>query len=156
MALGIMKKKKLLAIASEGGHWIQLQRLIPAFSNCETIFVSTKEGYGKMVPDSEFFAVKDANRWTKIDLLKMTFQIGKVVFRVRPDIIISTGAAPGIIGICFGRLVGAKSIWIDSIANAEKLSMSGKIAKYVSSLHLTQWEHLAHGNRPAYKGKVIS
>lgn len=156
MTSRIYQKKKLLAIASEGGHWIQLQRLIPAFSDCETVFVSTKEGYSKMVPDSEFYAVNDANRWTKMELLKMTFQIARVVFRVRPDIIISTGAAPGIIGICFGKLIGAKSIWIDSIANAEKLSMSGKIAKYVSGLHLTQWEHLAKGKRPDYKGKVIS
>lgn len=145
-----------MAIASEGGHWIQLQRLMPAFEDCETIFVSTKEGYRKMVPDSKFYAVKDANRWTKMDLMKMTLQIAMVVFKVRPDFIISTGAAPGIIGICFGKLVGSKSIWIDSIANAEKLSMSGKLAKYVSSMHLTQWEHLAEGNKPAFKGKVIS
>lgn len=145
-----------MAIASEGGHWIQLQRLMPAFEGLETIYVSTKEGYGKMVPGSRFFAVKDANRWTKIALIKMTLQIAKVVFKVRPDFIISTGAAPGIIGIFFGKLIGSKSIWIDSIANAEKLSMSGKIAKYVASMHLTQWEHLAEGNRPAFKGKVIS
>ena len=145
-----------MAIASEGGHWIQLQRLTPAFEGCETTYVSTKDGYSKMVPNSNFYTVTDANRWTKLALIKMTLQIAKVVFKERPDIIISTGAAPGIIGIFFGRLIGADSIWVDSIANAEKLSMSGKIAKYVAGLHLTQWEHLAKGNRPAFKGKVIS
>ncbi|MCI5150914.1 MAG: UDP-N-acetylglucosamine--LPS N-acetylglucosamine transferase, partial [Candidatus Electrothrix sp. MAN1_4] len=50
---------------------------------------------------------------------------------------------------------GARTIWIDSIANSDKLSMSGqKVGKY-ADLWLTQWEHLARPEGPHYHGTVI-
>ncbi|MBA7545310.1 hypothetical protein ES705_37676 [subsurface metagenome] len=38
------KKKKVLAIASAGGHWIELLRIRPAFSAFHVVFVSTNKG----------------------------------------------------------------------------------------------------------------
>jgi UDP-N-acetylglucosamine:LPS N-acetylglucosamine transferase len=75
--------------------------------------------------------------------------------RTRPDVVISTGAAPGLFGILFGRLVGARTIWIDSIANAEKLSLSGRIASRIAHIALTQWPHLAATRRPSYRGSIL-
>jgi UDP-N-acetylglucosamine:LPS N-acetylglucosamine transferase len=77
------------------------------------------------------------------------------VLRARPDVIISTGAAPGILGIFFGRLIGAQTIWIDSIANAEELSLSGRIALRVAHKALTQWPHLAKAEGPEYHGSIL-
>jgi len=37
-------------------------------------------------------------------------------------VIVSTGAAPGYFAIVLGRLFGARTIWIDSMANIENLS----------------------------------
>jgi hypothetical protein len=31
-------KKKVMLVASSGGHWVQLNRLMPAFEGCEKIF----------------------------------------------------------------------------------------------------------------------
>lgn len=61
-----MSAKKILAVASGGGHWIQLMRLRPAFEGCEVVYISTHEGYQKQVNGSVFYAVTDANRWNKI------------------------------------------------------------------------------------------
>ena len=72
-----------------------------------------------------------------------------------PDVIVSTGAAPGYFAIRFGRLLGIKTIWIDSIANAEELSMSGQKAGKHADLWLTQWKHLAKPQGPLYYGNVI-
>ena len=77
------------------------------------------------------------------------------MIKERPDVVVSTGAAPGYFGIRFGKLVGARTIWIDSIANAEELSLSGlKAGKHVD-LWLTQWEHLAQQEGPHYHGNVF-
>jgi UDP-N-acetylglucosamine:LPS N-acetylglucosamine transferase len=73
----------------------------------------------------------------------------------RPDVVISTGAAPGLLGLILGRLFGAKAIWIDSVANSEKLSMSGKIAGYVADLWITQWSHLSSKSGPRHFGSVL-
>ena len=75
--------------------------------------------------------------------------------RHRPDVVLSTGAAPGFFAILFGKLLGARTIWVDSIANAEQLSLSGKKAGRFADLWLTQWPHLAQPGGPLYKGSVI-
>jgi hypothetical protein len=82
-------------------------------------------------------------------------QLFWIVFKERPDVIISTGAAPGYIAIRLGKLFGARSIWVDSIANVEQLSMSGALAGGRADLWLTQWPHLAKENGPYYKGAVL-
>lgn len=150
------RKKKILAVASGGGHWIQLQRLQPAFEGCEVVFISTHDGYRKHAGNSRFYAVTDANRWNKLKLIKMAFEVIRIVNKERPDIVISTGAAPGLLAIIWGRLSLKKTIWVDSIANVEKISMSGRLAKPFSSIHLTQWEELADGVSTFFKGNVIS
>ena len=45
-----------------------------------------------------------------------------VVLRERPDVVVSTGAAPGYFALRFGRLFGARTLWLESIANVEELS----------------------------------
>ncbi|MBK6346064.1 MAG: oligosaccharide biosynthesis protein Alg14 [Bacteroidales bacterium] len=151
-----MSAKKILAVASGGGHWIQLMRLRPAFEGCEVVYISTHEGYQKQVNGSVFYAVTDANRWNKLKLIKMAFEVFRVVSREKPDLIISTGAAPGLLAIVWGKLTGSKTIWLDSIANVERISMSGRLAKPLANVHLTQWKELADVNSTLFKGNVIS
>ncbi len=135
------KSKKILAVASGGGHWVQLLRLRPAFAGMSLEFISTNQGYASQV-EQRLYVVTDANMWEKVKLIKMFLQVAWILLKVRPDFVITTGAAPGYAAIMFGKLFGAKTIWIDSIANSEKLSSSGKKAKLWADVWLTQWPHL--------------
>lgn len=144
-----------MAIASKGGHWVQLMRLKPAFMDGNIVFVTTDEGYRNKIEDCIFYAVPDANRWTKLRLIEMVFKVLRIVVKERPSVVISTGAAPGLVAIILGRLLGARAIWIDSIANVEKISMSGWIARFFANLYMTQWEHLAKDGKAIFKGNVI-
>ena len=90
------------------------------------VYLTTDEGYRGDVAPARFHLVRDANRWNKLALAICALKVLAVVLRERPDVIISTGAAPGYLAIRFGRLVGARTIWLDSVANAEQLSMSGQ------------------------------
>ena len=146
---------KVIAIASAGGHWIQLLRLKPAYENSELIFVSTEQNFSETVKGFKFYAVPDANRWNKMQVLKMAVQVFKILLREKPDLVISTGAAPGLLGIIAGRTVGAKTVWIDSIANVERLSLSGKLAARVANRTYTQWPHLAT-EKILYNGNVLA
>ncbi len=150
------KKNKILAIASEGGHWVQLMRLSPALQDGEVVYVTTNPGYEKQVNGSKFYHVVDANRWEKIKLIKMGIQVFHIINKERPSVIISTGAAPGLFAIFIGRVFSAKTLWLDSIANAERLSMSGRLARPFAHLLLTQWQHLADNKSIFYKGNVIT
>jgi Oligosaccharide biosynthesis protein Alg14 like len=55
----------------------------------------------------------------------------------------------------FGRFLGARTIWVDSIANIDVLSMSGQKAGRYADLWLTQWPELASPNGPEYRGSVL-
>ncbi len=137
------RPKKVLAVASAGGHWVQLLRLRPALTNATVIYATTNRGLKHQVSDAPFHVVRDANRWDKWGMLVMLFQVCWLVLRVRPDVVITTGAAPGYFAIRFGRMLGAKTLWLDSIANSEELSHSGKLAGKVAHAWLTQWPELA-------------
>ena len=63
--------------------------------------------------------------------------------------------APLRFGIWLGRLIGARTIWIDSVANAEVLSLAGRKIGPLTDLWLTQWPHLATKNGPLFHGSVI-
>lgn len=148
-------RKKLLAVASSGGHWIQLMRLLPAFSSYEIIFVTVLASYRSEVPNNKFYLVNDATRWTKFKLIGLAVRLGWIVFKERPRVILSTGAAPGYFALLFGRLFGARTIWVDSITNIDQLSMSGSLVGKFADLWLTQWPHLAKANGPHYGGSVL-
>ena len=72
-----------------------------------------------------------------------------------PDVIVSTGAAPGYIALRLGRLLGSRTIWLDSIANVERLSMSGEIVGRHADLWLTQWPQLSRTGGPDCWGAVL-
>ena len=148
-----MRQKKVLAVASAGGHWKQLMRLYPAFADCNVVFVSTLQ----QVPpnNAPLYLVADANRKNLLPFFGQILKLIKVLFLERPDCIVTTGAAPGLITLFLGRLTGIPGAWIDSFANVEKLSLSGRIASRFARLHLTQWSHLAVDERPGYAGSVL-
>ena len=148
-------KPKVLAIASGGGHWVQLLRLRPAFEGCDVVFATAKEGYRADVGDAEFRVIVDGNRSNKIRLLQSLWSVFSLLKKERPDVVISTGAAPGYFALKIGRLLGMKTIWVDSIANAEELSMSGAKAGDCADLWLTQWPHLAREGGPSCLGNVL-
>ena len=143
-------------MASPGGHWMQLRRIAPAFEGCDVVWVSCNAGYAPEVAPQPLRVVPDASRWDKIGLVKMLLKVAWIVLSVRPHAIVTTGAAPGYFAIRIGKLIGARTMWIDSIANVEELSMSGRMAGKHATRWLTQWEHLAEGTAPAYHGAVVT
>ncbi len=150
-----MENKRVLAIASGGGHWQQLMRLRPAFENQDAVYVTTNPAYAVDVPDSDLFVVTDANRDRPLKLIRLAFEVLLRIVKIRPDVVISTGAAPGLFAIIFGRCLGARTIWVDSVANAEALSLSGRVALKFAHIALTQWPHLAQAGGPQYQGSIL-
>jgi len=149
------KPHRILAVASGGGHWVQLLRMMPAFEGNELVFASTMPSLRGEVADHRFYNVPDANRRRPITMLRLMAKMLWIVAKERPDYVISTGAAPGYMSILFGRLLGAQTIWVDSIANVEELSMSGKMAGSFVTVWLTQWPHLQTPEGPACYGGVL-
>ncbi len=149
------RRRRVLLVASGGGHWVQLLRLRPAFEGCDVAYVCVRSEYALDVQGARFFAVNDATRWNKFGLALLALRMFVIVLRVRPDAVISTGAAPGYFALRLGKLLGARTLWLDSIANVERLSMTGTLVRRYADRWLTQWPHLAQAGGPEYAGSVL-
>lgn len=129
--------------------------LRPAFDDAEMHFVSTAIEFAEHAGISEADVVRDFNRHKPIDGLLCLLALLRIIRRVRPDVVISTGAAPGLVGLAVAKLFGARTIWVDSVANSDQLSLSGRIAGRFADLWLTQWEHLVSERGPRYFGSLL-
>ncbi len=148
-------RKKILAISSGGGHWIELLRLRPAFEGHFVVYATVSEAYRAHVGDAPLVVIDDVTRWDRVGLVRSALQITRLLLAERPDIVVSTGALPGFFGVVLGKRLGAKTIWVDSLANVEELSLSGEKVGPHADLWLTQWEELAYPGGPRYAGSVI-
>lgn len=148
-------KTKILAVASAGGHWVQLQRMRPAFDGADVFYLSTLASLQPQVTPQSFKSIHDASLREPFGLLVCMLQILRVVVFFRPDAVVSTGAAPGFLAIVAGKIFRAKTIWIDSIANSEELSMAGRQARNWADHWLTQWPELSTPQGPSYIGSIL-
>lgn len=148
------KKVRVVAISSRGGHWIELLRLRDGFAGQDVTYVTTVPEYRTMVSDGDFRVVTEASRDTKFRMVVMALQVLWILLTVRPAVVVTTGAAPGFIAIWLGKRLGIRTLWVDSIANAEEMSMSGQLALKHADTVLTQWKHLA-SERVQFHGAVV-
>lgn len=119
------------------------------------LYATTVKGLAKEFAATPAVLIPEANRSAPLTSLHAAVVIGALVLRRRPRAVISTGALPGVIALAFGRLIGARTIWIDSVANAEEMSMSGRIAKRFADHWFSQWPHVAEAEGAAYEGSVL-
>lgn len=134
-------KQPILAVASGGGHWKQLMIIKSAFPK-NVHFITTIDGLPQEDNINNFTIVSDCNKSKPLTIVRTFLSILKCVNKLKPKVIISTGAAPGSIALLIGKIFGCNTIWIDSIANGEELSLGGKLSKKFADKVLTQWEHL--------------
>lgn len=152
----MINKVKLLAAASIGGHWVQLLRIVnPNNVDLEITYLSTHPKCATMVEGRKFYTISDFNRWNFYKMFPEFFRVLNIIRKESPNVVISTGAAPGLIVLLAARLLGKKTIWIDSIANVQHLSLSGRIASKFVSQTYTQWESLK-SEKIRYAGNVLN
>lgn len=150
-----MKRARLLAAASGGGHWTQLLRVAPAFQDYEVAYVSTFEGHSEEVGDANLYIIPDASRMDVMPFAKIFWRAIKIMAKERPKIVFTTGSAPMLAFIILGRMMGSHTIWFDSIANTERLSSSGRIGRKLAHRCASQWPEVAERENVEHWGQVI-
>lgn len=146
---------RLLAIASGGGHWVQLRRMLPAFDGFDVAYVSTFDHYATQVAGHRYYVVPNASRFELKGFLPGTARAFRILRKERPDAIVTTGSAPMLIFLLLGRLMGARTLWVDSLANPERMSSSGRIARWIAHGTVSQWPEVAAAEGVRYWGTVL-
>ncbi|MDC0609986.1 UDP-N-acetylglucosamine transferase subunit ALG14 [Vibrio sp.] len=146
---------KILLVASPGGHFVQLSLIAEKMSEHQRIVVGTYDKAPSFMHCEHYHRITDFSRTDAYKALFVSLKAIKILVSEKPELVITTGAAPGLIFAFLAKLLGKKSVWVDSIANSKQLSLSGKIARKLGIKVLSQWKNVAHDNGLQYQGRVI-
>ena len=148
---------KIGLVASAGGHLDELLKIAGPCISRRTFAVTTSATVnGAFGGAIRTYAVADCNRQHLLRVMVLVLQCARILLRERPDVIVSTGAAVGCVTCLLAKTLGARVIWLDSITNVNRPSLSGRLVRPFADLFLVQWPELARGRRRVeYAGVVI-
>ena len=148
---------RICLAASSGGHLSQLLRVAPAWKGHDIFWVTTTEVVKeKLEKLGRVCVVGECNREHPLRVLCVLGRCLAILLRERPRAIVSTGAATGCLVCLVGKVLGCKVVWLDSITNVERPSLSGRLVRPFADLFLVQWPDLAEKYRGAeYVGAVV-
>ena len=147
---------RICLAASGGGHLVQLERLHEVYSGYPHFFLTTSRIAHGGNSDVRAYYVGFVNRQRWWALIPVFVKVLIALLRERPAVVISTGAAVGCLACAVGRVLGARIVWIDSFANTEKLSLSGRLVRPFADLTLSQWPEVAARYKDVeYVGELI-
>jgi UDP-N-acetylglucosamine:LPS N-acetylglucosamine transferase len=149
------RRQKVMAVSSAGGHWLELRRIEAAFAGTDVFYVSTDPS-ARHDLGARHYTISNVTRRDRFGFAVTLWQVTRILLRERPDVVVTTGAAPGLLALAVAKLLlRSRTIWIDSIASAETLSLSARLARPVADAWLVQWAHLAHPQGPEFWGAVL-
>ena len=148
---------RVLLVCSPGGHLQQMLALKPAWEDAERAWV-TLEGpdVGYLLADEEVTIAHGPTNRSVVNLVRNLVLSWRVMRRRRPDAIISTGAALAVPFFVFGRLLGVRCVYVESVTRTESLSLSGRLVYPLASRFFVQWPAAAEGRAKAeFAGSVL-
>jgi beta-1,4-N-acetylglucosaminyltransferase len=147
----------LLLVCSPGGHLLQLHALAPVWRDHSRVWVTLAKSDSRSLLEGEnvVFAHGPAVRSVR-NLLRNLLLAWRVVRAVRPEVVLTTGAAVAVPFAWVGRLHGARVVYVESLARTVKPSLSCRLTAPVANRVYVQWpELLAELPKARYVGSVF-
>lgn len=141
--------KKVLFISSTGGHLNELLQLKPMFKKYDSYIITEntksnlklKDEYGNKI-DFLVYGTKHKPLTYPFKLIYNCFKSLYLYFKIRPDVIITTGVHTAGPMCCIGKLFGSKIIYIETFANISTKTMTGSLIYKFADLFIVQWEEM--------------
>lgn len=142
-------KKKVLFISSTGGHLKELLQLKPLFDKYDSYIVTEKtestlnlkKEYGKKM-GYLIFGTKDHILTYPFKLFINCFISLYYFIKFRPKYIITTGAHTAGPICCIGKIFRCKIIYIETMANINTKTITGRLLYPISDLFIVQWKSM--------------
>lgn len=146
---------KIALICSHGGHLTEILYLLEAFEGHKIFFITYNNFRTKDLDYRKYLLENIGTDPFKMS--KAFFQMFKILYNEKPDIIISTGSEIAIPAFIIAKLFRIKTIFIESWCRVKTKSGTGKIVYPLSDLFLVQWPELleVYGEKAKYMGAVI-
>ena len=141
--------KKVMFISSTGGHLSELMQLKSIFKNYDYSIV-TEKTKSNMSLKSRYksrihfliFGTKDHFFLYPVRLIANCFKSLYYYLKTLPDVIVTTGAHTAGPMCCIGKIFGSKIIYIESFANINTKTITGRLIYHFADLFIVQWEEM--------------
>ncbi len=130
---------KICIVSSVGGHLREVLQLKPVLEGHDVFFILNDETSVPLWGRS--YRIAHAER----DLLVLWnfAEAARILWRERPDVVLSTGAGPAVPVSIVGKALSAEIIFIETFGSVRTPSWTGRIMYRVADHFFYQWESLA-------------
>ena len=157
-----MKNKKILFISSTGGHLSEMLKLKPMFKKYDYHIITEKdkstvklkEEYNDKI-DYLVYGTKDKLFTYFFKFIFNSFKSLYYLIKIKPNYIITTGAHTAVPICILSKLFNIKIIYIETIANSETKTLTGKILYPFVNLFIVQHKSMLKLYKKAVYGGWI-
>lgn len=134
---------KICLVSSSGGHLTHLYMLKDFWKDKQRFWVTfDKEDANSMLKGEKvYYAYYPSNRSFKA-LCINTVRAIRILHREKPDLIVSSGAAPAVPFFYIGKLMKAKTIYIEVFDSIDAPTVTGRMVYPVTDRFVVQWEEM--------------
>ncbi|MHA7180683.1 PssD/Cps14F family polysaccharide biosynthesis glycosyltransferase [Arthrobacter sp. MDB2-24] len=131
---------KILFVASTGGHLAQLLSLRHEFSGEKLHWVTfrKRDAETALVGEDVTWAYHPTTRNIPNALRNLALAL-PTLMRVRPDVVISTGAGVSVPFFLVARLLRIRTVYIEVIDRIEQTTLSGRLCYPLADAFCVQW-----------------
>jgi UDP-N-acetylglucosamine:LPS N-acetylglucosamine transferase len=155
---------KICLACTPSGHLGDMLQLMEAFEGHEIFFLTWENSMSQHLKYRKYMLKNPINgprfrlAWLSIwGLMAFPFFF-HILLKEKPQIIVSTGAGEVVVPVFYmAKLLGIKTIFIESWSCVDTPSIGGKFVYPVSDVFLVQWEEMLkqYGKKAKYEGAII-
>ena len=142
-------KKKVLFISSTGGHLNEMLKLSPLFEKYDYHIITEKDKANIALKEIYKERIDFLPYGTRSKLITYLFKYFYLClktiyyyFKIKPKVIITTGTHTAGPMCILGKIFGSKIIYIETFANKNKKTATGKLIYPIADLFIVQWEEM--------------
>lgn len=136
-------KLKICLVGSSGGHLTHLYMLKPLWKDMDRFWVTfDKEDSRSLLEGEKVYSVYYPSNRSLKALIINTWRALKILPKEKPELIVSTGAASAVPFFWIGKILGAKTIYIEVFDRIDKPTITGKLVYPVTDRFIVQWEEM--------------
>lgn len=147
-----LAKAKICIPTSSGGHLTHMRMLMPVFEKARDCFWVTfdKEDSNSQLKGERVYHCYFPTNRNIPNLIRNTVLAIRVMRRERPDLVVSSGAGVAVPFFLIGKLMGARTIYIEVFDRVDKSTLTGRLVRWFTDLFVVQWPEMLE----VYPGSV--
>jgi UDP-N-acetylglucosamine:LPS N-acetylglucosamine transferase len=150
-------KLRICVACSTGGHMVQAKQLAPVYEKYDHFFFTFSGGLAnEMKKTDRIRTIPNIVRHNPLSWIIGALSSAYITLVERPNIVITTGAGIVVFLCIFSKLLGAKLIFIESMAKVEKPTLTARILYPFTDLFFVQWPGLLrYFPKAKYAGRLF-